>query len=597
MPEVQGGSACGPSTLWRSEVAVPGGETSFSLGCLVSLRVTLGCSFPTSWRSGMLVLVSSSDPWVAARPSGSLAGVREVASFLARSECVAVVAGCTCFERGCWFARAAFGFVVGLCIHVGVSRRLREPTYGVAFTGAWLWSAELVEGVLALLAVPLLLGCVLVVCPFLLGCVLVGCPLVVGVCAVLVVCLALCACAPLDTVLCSVGIFARAKQMLVCRVATLVERCDTCLWLLPALCWLFVNSGKVFLEFFSVGSGGELFAVVLWGFLELLVVVLVRFALRTVLACFCQFLCYLRVEDFVCPHGREVYFVSRALRAVPDGSLGSVPCVQCEAAPGVLLFGLLVQALFQCVFCLCLSCAWRANVVVALLKLLVFRVFCLCGSLVESPFRLALGHFRPLVSCGESFPLAMLFQLLVQLCCILLSFGACGSTLVRGVELSASGTPCAADALWLYHYRCGMAALLCLVIVCPGRTTRMIWVIAVASCAEPFSGVLWMTSWHFPRLPCLVRHSVCGEVVVLTTGKSWYDLVVPWHLLFLSDRTDLSGCRGTLDGRVLVAVGAAVALRGLPLVFLRRWSLVERPAARAEWERHRGSEEEVASSL
>ncbi|MQM16874.1 hypothetical protein Taro_049835 [Colocasia esculenta] len=67
---------------------------------------------------------------------GSLAGVREVASFPTGSECVA---GCTCFERGCWFARAAFGFVVGLRIYVGVLRRLREPTCGVAFTGAGLW--------------------------------------------------------------------------------------------------------------------------------------------------------------------------------------------------------------------------------------------------------------------------------------------------------------------------------------------------------------------------------------------------------------------------------------------------------------------------
>ncbi|MQM17284.1 hypothetical protein Taro_050254 [Colocasia esculenta] len=38
------------------EVAVPGGETPFSLGCLVSLGVTPGCSFPTSRRSGMGVV-------------------------------------------------------------------------------------------------------------------------------------------------------------------------------------------------------------------------------------------------------------------------------------------------------------------------------------------------------------------------------------------------------------------------------------------------------------------------------------------------------------------------------------------------------------
>ncbi|MQM11069.1 hypothetical protein Taro_043971, partial [Colocasia esculenta] len=43
-----------------SEVAVPSGEMSFSLGCLVSLGVTPGCSFPTLWRSGMLVLCLAS---------------------------------------------------------------------------------------------------------------------------------------------------------------------------------------------------------------------------------------------------------------------------------------------------------------------------------------------------------------------------------------------------------------------------------------------------------------------------------------------------------------------------------------------------------
>ncbi|MQL89749.1 hypothetical protein Taro_022340 [Colocasia esculenta] len=57
--------------------------------------------------------------------------------------------------------------------------------------------------------------------------------------------------------LCSVGVFARAKQMLVCRVASLVERCYTCLWLLSALCWLVVNSGELLPELFSVGIGGS----------------------------------------------------------------------------------------------------------------------------------------------------------------------------------------------------------------------------------------------------------------------------------------------------------------------------------------------------
>ncbi|MQL99345.1 hypothetical protein Taro_032067 [Colocasia esculenta] len=94
-----------------------------------------------------------------------------VASFPTGSECelqesVAAVAGCACYEHGCWFFRAAVGFVFILRVCVGVSRRLREPMCGVAFTGAGLLSVEPVEGV-CLLVVPLLrciawLPCVLV---------------------------------------------------------------------------------------------------------------------------------------------------------------------------------------------------------------------------------------------------------------------------------------------------------------------------------------------------------------------------------------------------------------------------------------------------
>ncbi|MQM08476.1 hypothetical protein Taro_041333, partial [Colocasia esculenta] len=133
------------------------------------------------------------------------------------------------------FARAAVGFVLGLRVCLGLSRRLREPTCDVAFTGVGLWSAEPVEGVLTLLVVPLLWGESLLDVPLLLRCVLVGCPLIVWVCARLVVCLALCAYVPLCTVLCSVDVVARAKQMLVCRVAPLVELCDT--WL-RCISWL-----------------------------------------------------------------------------------------------------------------------------------------------------------------------------------------------------------------------------------------------------------------------------------------------------------------------------------------------------------------------
>ncbi|MQL73896.1 hypothetical protein Taro_006254 [Colocasia esculenta] len=51
------------------------------------------------------------------------------------------------------------------------------------------------------------------------------------------------------------------SRCFVCRVAPLVEGCDTCLWLLSALCWLVVNSGEVLPEFFYVGSGGSEFSL------------------------------------------------------------------------------------------------------------------------------------------------------------------------------------------------------------------------------------------------------------------------------------------------------------------------------------------------
>ncbi|MQL91319.1 hypothetical protein Taro_023923 [Colocasia esculenta] len=208
-------------------------------------------------------------------------------SFPARSECelqesVAAVAGCACFKRGCWFAHAAVGFIVGLRIRVGVSQRLREPTCGVAFTGAGLWSTEPVEGVLALLVVPFLWGESLLDVPLLMGCVL------------LAVCLALHACAPLGAVLCSVSVFARAKQMLVCCVAPLVECCDTSLpfgWGASLSCCVLVVFPKTVCCCPSESSSPsgtasvlvEVFHCVasLCGFPKLLVVVLVRVALRT----------------------------------------------------------------------------------------------------------------------------------------------------------------------------------------------------------------------------------------------------------------------------------------------------------------------------
>ncbi|MQM06133.1 hypothetical protein Taro_038953 [Colocasia esculenta] len=64
----------------------------------------------------------------------------------------------------------------------------------------------------------------------------------------------------------------------VCHVASLVERCDTCLWLLSALCWLVVSSGEVEVHRLVALCSSEVsqnpFVVVLNGALVVLVEVL-----------------------------------------------------------------------------------------------------------------------------------------------------------------------------------------------------------------------------------------------------------------------------------------------------------------------------------
>ncbi|MQM15336.1 hypothetical protein Taro_048282 [Colocasia esculenta] len=96
-------------------------------------------------------------------------------------------------------------------------RRLREPACGVAFTGAVLLSAEPVE-----VSRPCWLS-----------------PCCWGVC---------CRCCVFGLVyLCAVVRCARDAELsrcLACCVAPLVERCNTCLWLLSAWCWLVVSSGS-----------------------------------------------------------------------------------------------------------------------------------------------------------------------------------------------------------------------------------------------------------------------------------------------------------------------------------------------------------------
>ncbi|MQM19918.1 hypothetical protein Taro_052930 [Colocasia esculenta] len=196
----------------------------------------------------------SSDPWVATRPSGvpgsrrsgCYSGIRAQGSNEICNGLITMVVP----KKGtrallARLCRVALKWAFGLCcrwlsFQQGLSVSCRRVL--LLLLGA---HAASVVAVFARDAVGFILG------------------LHVRVCVLLAMCLALHACALLGAMLCSVGVFARAKQMLVYYVAPLVERCDTWLWLLSALCWLVVNSDEVLPEFFSVGSGGE-WRLALW---------------------------------------------------------------------------------------------------------------------------------------------------------------------------------------------------------------------------------------------------------------------------------------------------------------------------------------------
>ena len=114
--------------------------------------------------------------------------------------------GLPCVEDACELVHVRCSWSSLAHLSVCASRRLREPTCGVAFTGAGLLPVEPVEGVSALLATPFLLGCVLSL-------------------------LCVWPCVPMH---CARD--AELSRCFVCGVASPVERCDTCLCLLSAWC-------------------------------------------------------------------------------------------------------------------------------------------------------------------------------------------------------------------------------------------------------------------------------------------------------------------------------------------------------------------------
>ncbi|MQL83704.1 hypothetical protein Taro_016199 [Colocasia esculenta] len=452
-----------------------------------------------------------------------------VASFPAGSGCelqesVATIAGCACYEHGCWFAHTAIEFVVSLRVRVGVSRRLREPTCGVAFT---------------------------------------------------------------------VGVFARAKQMLVCHVAPLVEHYDTCLWLLSALGWLVVNSGEVLLEFFSVGSGG--------------------------IGCYCV---ALEVEEH-----RLVALCSgdgfrELLVVVLSGAL--VVLVEALLGPACITSTVLLAAVFLSDDpCLCRLVGLRSGEVLPE-RLLALLVELYCGTLCVPMVKRFASFLAPCVLCqmivwslmervlpvshvvsasGATpwytvFYIGWLLVLVLAPCSPIDGTPGSGRGLWPDVFPGFASAHCACGAfglvfLWL-HSRCVSLSdqeddLVCHVgecvtpsfcgsayIVCPGRTTRMIWVLTVARCAEPFSGVLQLTSRCFPRFAissgvlCLVAVFLAGLVraVSVELSTSNCELCAIWGAL--CELSDV--CRGVQSRRVKVGnvTPRPVAFWGLKVKSLGR---------------------------
>ncbi|MQL90585.1 hypothetical protein Taro_023193 [Colocasia esculenta] len=594
---VQGSSACGPSTMWRSEVVVPVVRRSFSHGCSVSLVVTPGCSFPTSWRSGMLgacvvrlwshvvapvfrelLCLSGCMPRCCFRfvfDSAGSAGVvfgptlvvgRVITLFrcfglgVSCKRVLLLLLGACAASVVAVFARAAVGFILGLHVRVVVSRRLREPTCGVAFISAGLWSAELVEGVLPeFVSVGSGGGknCVVVV--------LVRVPL------------------PLGLLLCSLKSSAVLSLWVEVSVVWLVAVAlpSKLRWLRYAAVVLAGAFWWVFPERCLGGSGGgsprtylrcfcssaccsvSLCWSVLVGRLILcvLVKVLPRIALLSILAevlperllallvevlpraALCLFwlsllsLCrdelsllpiglpvlqsawVLSVKDFVCPYGRVVCFASRALRALPDGGL----CVALSAC------------VVGAVPCVCVLL--RADVVIAFLKLLDFLVFFSCGSLVESPLRLALCRLlwrvlsvSPCCSAVSATVLhlawfwCLWWRLVLVLewfvfmpsgalvCCVAL-------WVASGVEFSASGTPCAGPCLVVVPLPLWGG---CFVLSSFPNLRRLLW-FCLCACACGAFGLVFL--WLHSRCVSLSdREDDLGEI----EWCQWTLSCVPW---------------------------------------------------------------------
>ncbi|MQL84553.1 hypothetical protein Taro_017060 [Colocasia esculenta] len=254
----------------------------------------------------------------------------------------------------------------------------------------------------------------------------------------------------------------------------------------------------------------------------------------------------LSVKDFVCPQGREVVLLWKCQsRLVCCATFGLDCCVQslCLLLVKVvdldpvcgLVFGQFVVVVRMAVppmGVLALHCCFlfrvRRRPVVCLLPLLSV------GCSGWWCFHMAFGAMSRTVA---TFVAKASFRCVFLLCisCVLealvavwrVALPTCG--VLEALSFPPLGHLVLADALWLYCYRCGVAAL--------PRLGSPIGVFLV--------GLVRSVPVELPTSACVLCAIVVCRVSCRMSGRS------EW----------LSGCRGVPDGRVLVAMWAAVALR------------------------------------
>ncbi|MQL97167.1 hypothetical protein Taro_029851 [Colocasia esculenta] len=473
----------------------------------------------------------SSDSWVAARPSGSLAGVREVASFPAGFKCelqesvaaVAVVNFGDVLPE--FFSVGSGGSEVSVVwlVAVVLPSRLRciawFPCVLVMFSQiGWLLSWCVSQNGALVVLVEVLPGPACVASTVLLTAVfsrMVHVVWLFGLCVLVKVLPRIAPCRFWHrTTLGAFGGGSPQSCPVVVLVVAALSLCRDELSLLPAglpVVFLFV------FEFLGCAGGTSCVPAVGW-FASFLAPCMLSQMVVWPVACLLPLLS-VGCSGWWCFH-MAFGAVSRTVATFV--AKGSVPYIQCEAAPGFLLFGLLVQALFgvylACASAVlwrhlspfggwpslpvvvgavpCVSVLLRAIVVVALLKLLGFANGVANSALFGSRF-LACGFWQVALSvvrqvlaaaCARVFPLAWERMRSV------------------GVPYFSLG-PSEVDVL-----RC----------------------VSLSDHEDDLGEIEWCR-WTLSCVPCVSgrfgARRACGVVdirlvVVMTTGKSWYDLTL-----------------------------------------------------------------------